>query len=252
METFSFSFGEQAAPPPVAPAHTAPEEAPRAVHTFPLTPPVLPAAFPSLVAPNTYEGGGQSWEGSRDLAGYLRSPEGAGDAARLSRATVLDMGCGVGELAALALQLGAAHVFAQDLNEGVLRGPTSAALAGHSPRVTLVAGAWGDLLRVVGAGEVAHPPLPPLRGVDVVLSAETLYRTASYPTIIALLSTLLTPGTGVALFALKRLYFGVGGGTAAFTQAAHAGGLHVEVVASVADGVSNVRDVIRVRVAARS
>jgi hypothetical protein len=88
--------------------------------------------------------------------------------------------------------------------------------------------------------------------VDLLLSSETLYRTEAYPVLCSLIRTLLKPavggvGGGVALFASKRHYFGVGGGSDPFSRAASAAGLTVRRAAMFEDGKSMTRDILEVR-----
>jgi hypothetical protein len=78
-----------------------------------------------------------------------------------------------------------------------------------------------------------------------------LYRPDAYDGLAASLAALLRPGSGVALIATKRHYYGVGGGTDAFTAfVAGPGGRGlggVERVASYVDGHSMVRDLLLLR-----
>lgn len=83
---------------------------------------------------------------------------------------------------------------------------------------------------------------------DLVLSTDTLYSTDSYPVLCTVLQSVLPPdGTGIALFAAKRYYFGVGGGTSTFVRALRdAGGFECAVAAVMEDGSSNIREILAV------
>ena len=58
----------------------------------------------------------------------------------------------------------------------------------------------------------------------------------------------MKPNVGVALIAAKSYYFGVGGGTKLFADAVRADGtFEVDTLMTYKDGVSNVRELLRVR-----
>ncbi|KAL7563623.1 hypothetical protein ACA910_013363 [Epithemia clementina (nom. ined.)] len=92
---------------------------------------------------------------------------------------------------------------------------------------------------------------------DLILAAETLYTPESAQETCQLIAHLLKPETGVAFVATKRYYFGVGGGSEAFLQAAAATTrttnsganeeLQVDIVQVYDNGVSNIRELLRVR-----
>jgi hypothetical protein len=90
-----------------------------------------------------------------------------------------------------------------------------------------------------------------LSSADVVLSSETLYSPEALPSFLAILNHTLSD-TGRAWIAAKRFYFGTGGSTHAFTVAAKACGLQVVTERVFEDGVSNIRDVLRVERGSKS
>jgi hypothetical protein len=125
----------------------------------------------------------------------------------------------------------------------------------------------------VGDGPAGVSPA----SVDLVVGSEVTYTEAAYPALLALLFLLLRrpcggddasmdAGGGQALIASKRFYYGVGGSVAGFVAAAAAFApspevlrtvpprdgqrerLSAEVVGSVEDGGSMIRDVVRVRI----
>jgi predicted nicotinamide N-methyase len=226
----------------------------------------------SDIVPHVFEGGTKLWECTLDLLRHARALEVAWAGAR-----VLDLGCGGGLLGALALQRGAGAVVFQDLNAPVLLQVCARNIAANAPQqqleggragagggapppppAWLLAGDWAAMLAALqpqvqpSAYSAAAALLQP--GFDLILSAETLYRPAAYATLCPLTRTLLQRRgpAARALYATKRFYFGaeLGGGTASFAAACAAAGLLATVVHSEQDGVSNVRDIILVTVAA--
>lgn len=200
----------------------------------------------SDLQPGVYEGGYKLWECAIDLANVLVAAsqgDALGSAFRLPDlcgARVLELGCGLGVPGVCALLLGAAHVTFQDFNAGVLQRATAPTVAanvdapsrvGADGAVAYVAGPWGGLPALLLPGSV-----------DVVLSSETIYAVGSYPALLAAVEHVLAPG-GVAVFAAKSYYFGVGGGVLAFADAARRRGFAVHSLREFRDGVSNVREV---------
>lgn len=199
------------------------------------------------VVPGRYEGGGKQWEATYDLVRWVATADLAG-------AAVLDLGCGAGLAGIAALRRGAASCAFQDLNDDVLRQVTQRNVAINGPTrladCSFLAGSWEAVATAValahGGGDVAAG-----RGlagaVDVVVSSETLYAPSSYGALLAVLAAVLRPRTGYAVFASKRYYFGVGGGTVAFAAAAAGAGWDVRTLATCDDGASMVRDLLEVR-----
>merc|ERR1712137_1187858 len=98
------------------------------------------------------------------------------------------------------------------------------------------AGSWQDMRDECAAGHITY---------DVILAAETIYKTDSYGDLAALLETCLAPA-GAAWFSGKRYYFGCGGGTTSFSAFLRDRGFEVEVCRNFEDGRSNVRDILKV------
>jgi len=94
---------------------------------------------------------------------------------------------------------------------------------------------------------------PPGR-FDLLLTAETIYSPASILNLWSLVRDLLEPERGVALIAAKTYYFGVGGSVAQLKaliesdESGKAQGLRYSAwtVAQLADGKSNLREIVRV------
>lgn len=82
---------------------------------------------------------------------------------------------------------------------------------------------------------------------DLILTAETTYTEQSTASVMRLLARHLRPGTGLALIAGKRYYFGTGGSMEGVRAEAQARGLQAEAVGSVDDGRSNIRDILALR-----
>jgi protein-histidine N-methyltransferase len=77
-------------------------------------------------------------------------------------------------------------------------------LAAHGVQVNFVAGAWTNFP-------------PPARGMDLILTSETVYALPSLSPLVRLLHTYAAADAAV-LVAAKVIYFGVGGGVEAFKQ----------------------------------
>lgn len=205
-----------------------------------------------------YEGGAKVWECTRDLLAHMATQPVVG-----SCAIVADIGCGAGLLGIAALQAGASQCLFSDMNESVLTHVTSPNIRVNLGidgfgRCSLLAGPWASV--VAAASNPAEPRTdrsrlsPFLGSVDVALASEVLYNVAYYGDLCALLRALLRPGSGVALIATKRFYYGVGGGTESFITVATSPrseggpGLAVRKVAAFQDGSSMIRDLLEVRV----
>ena len=209
----------------------------RCARTAPLSTSLAPVLSYTDVLPGVYEGGFKVWECSIDLCRYLHAtPTLCGPGRR-----VLELGCGHGLPGSLALRTGASHVLFQDLNEDVLRHSTMATVQANCGKLPAAAEFWaGDWSCLASRLAAAHPD-----PFHLMLSAETIYNPATYRTLCELVDTHLAPD-GVALFAAKRFYFGVGGSTDAFSAAVtvHAPGLRCDVVAVYEDGGSNIREIV--------
>jgi hypothetical protein len=220
------------------------------------------------VVSGRYEGGAKVWECTRDLLSYLRDDSPGGGAALLARpgCVVADVGCGAGLLGVAALQAGVSHVLFADHDAGVLAGVTAPNVGlncggGGFDRCSFLAGPWAAVnAAAAAAGATAADDADnesrrrlrrlQLGRVDVVLASEVLYNLAYHGDLAALLRALLVPGSGVALVATKRYYYGaeLGGGTDSFTATATAPPhcLRVERLREYADGASMTRDLLRI------
>ncbi len=231
----------------------------------------------SDVRPAVYEGGFKLWECALDLISFLHHSGFHADGL-----SILDLGCGHGLPGIFCLNQSARHVAFQDFNADVLRYVTCRNLllntsllphqllrgdepsSGHVPLppAQLVAGSWSDTKLWELLGEASY---------DVILSADTLYSVASMPHFLRVIKRLLrrphpsllsnshhdhhcssTPhdhhssSTPFALVAAKRFYFGVGGSTLEFRKLVERDGeMMATVVKTLEDGVSNIREIIK-------
>lgn len=148
----------------------------------------------------------------------------------------MQIGCGHGFPGIVAASSGCAVTF-QDFNAEVLQSATIPNCQANLPPTafsacSFVSGDWAS----VSALLASRPRF------DVVLMAETIYCTDYYPALLGALRVLLAPG-GVCIAANKRFYFGVGGGTRAFGEAAAAAGLTPTLLRVIEDKASNIREV---------
>ncbi|KAI3459699.1 hypothetical protein Pfo_016362 [Paulownia fortunei] len=219
----------------------------------------------SDLVPGKYEGGLKLWEGSLDLITALSSEMQDGRLS-LTEKRVLELGCGHGLPGLFACLKGAAAVHFQDFNAEVLRCLTipnvtanieknSQYLApdvedGHiNIETRFFSGDWGEVHRVLSCVftneyDVTRPQLDQTAGYDVILMAETVYSISALPNLYKLIKKCLSYPHGVVYMAAKKYYFGVGGGSRRFLSVVEKDGAFASsLVAEVADGSSNVREV---------
>ncbi|XP_037563784.1 histidine protein methyltransferase 1 homolog [Dermacentor silvarum] len=186
------------------------------------------------IVPSVYEGGMKVWECSVDLAEYIENQLSIDDEAK-----VLELGCGAG-LPGLVACLKGASVDFQDYNKQVLdliTIPNAFANIGArvKKRCHFFAGDWSALVDNILPAQY-----------DFILTSETIYNTASYQSLIAVLKKAIKH-TGIVLVAAKTCYFGVGGGTRLFEDALAVDGFFTSRVVFVTDsGVQ--REILELRV----
>ncbi|CAN1164870.1 Histidine protein methyltransferase 1 homolog [Linum perenne] len=217
----------------------------------------------SDLVPGVYEGGLKLWEGSLDLVKALRSEIRKGELS-FSGKRVLELGCGHGLPGIYACLEGAMAVHFQDFNAEVLRCLTipnttaNLSQSSHStkvspviePEVRYFAGDWSQI----------HQCLPQVHNdkkdaenssgkslvydYDVILMAETIYSLSAQQSLYELVKKRVKRPSGVIYMSAKKYYFGVGGGTRQFLSMVDKDGvMAASLVAEVADGSSNVREV---------
>ncbi|KAG5222734.1 histidine protein [Salix suchowensis] len=224
----------------------------------------------SDLVPGVYEGGLKLWEGSLDLIKALQAEVQNGHLS-FSGKRVLELGCGHGLPGIFAFLEGASAVHFQDFNAEVLQSLTIPNVNANlseklSPSTSKDASSdtVGELRFFAGDWSQVHQCLPhankkekdlscssghsPHSGYDIVLMAETIYSISAQHNLYSLirrycLICLSHPG-GVVYMAAKKHYFGVGGGTRQFLSTVEKDGvMAASLVAEVADGSSNVREV---------
>lgn len=220
----------------------------------------------SDLVPGKYEGGLKLWEGSLDLVKTLRSEAEDGQLS-LAGKRVLELGCGHGLPGIVACLGGATVVHFQDFNIEVLQCLTIPNVSSNLPKISessatdtevgninaeirFFAGDWSEvheILPYVHADEKEPNSCPGLNqcaGYDVILMAETVYSISTLPNLYQLIKKCLSRPNGVVYMAAKKHYFGVGGGSRRFISVVEKdGAMAASLVAEVADGSSNVREV---------
>jgi hypothetical protein len=206
-----------------------------------------------------------------DLARYLHARESGAEAEAggadaggaigggLRSARVLELGCGHALPALVAAHHGASALTLQDFNPEVLVGVTAPAIEANSQTfssvdaaVRYVAGSWESAVLSMRGGEGAPAEVLHREGYDLVLGAELWYNEATMDTLATTIAGVLARDgarPAEALIAGKSHYFGVGGSSRGFTEAATKAGLRVTTVWRKADGTSNVREILRLTLA---
>ncbi|XP_024022420.1 histidine protein methyltransferase 1 homolog [Morus notabilis] len=220
----------------------------------------------SDLVPGKYEGGLKLWEGSLDLVKALRSEVGNGHLS-FTRKRVLELGCGHGLPAIFACREGAAAVHFQDFNAEVLKCLTipnvnaniekvsqllkaNATDCESGTEVRFFAGDWSEIDKLLSYARDTNKETDCSsgngldHGYDIVLMAETVYSTTVLQRLYQLIKKCVRYPNGVVYMSAKKHYFGVGGGTRQFLSMVEKDGLMAfSMVAEVADGSSNVREV---------
>ncbi|KAK3204201.1 hypothetical protein Dsin_018247 [Dipteronia sinensis] len=220
----------------------------------------------SDLVPGVYEGGLKLWEGSLDLVKALQSEIQNGHISFTGK-RVLELGCGHGLPGIFSCLEGAAATHFQDFNAEVLRcltipnvnaniskefqpGETKETNSDTGAEVRFFAGDWSEihqLLPYVRDNENdlnCSSGLSPTSGYDIILMAETIYSIPAHQSLYGLIKKCLSHPQGIVYMAAKKHYFGVGGGTRRFLSMVEKDGIMDScLVAEVADGSSNVREV---------
>lgn len=197
----------------------------------------------SDLIPDLYEGGFKLWEGTNDLLEVVQHMARCGEL-EMEGATVLEAGCGAGLPGVLAMTLGAQSCVMQDYNAAVLTEVTMPTfqLNGlwpqvESGRVRFVSGDWSCVSAMLRTGN---------SGMDLILSAETIYNSESAKRLWQLVRENLS-ARGVALVAAKSYYFGVGGSVAEFKSMVTADSqFECRTVRVWEDGASNRRECLAI------
>ncbi|CAI0453196.1 unnamed protein product [Linum tenue] len=199
---------------------------------------VLGVPDSDLVA-GVYEGGLKLWEGSLDLVKAIRSEIHKGELSFRGK-KVLELGCGHGLPGIFACLEGAAAVHFQDFNAEVLRCLTIPNANANLSDTTLIVET--EVKYFAGDWSQVHQCLP--HDYDIILMAETIYAISAQQSLYELIKKCVKRPGGVTYMAAKKHYFGVGGGTRQFLSMVKKDGvMDATLVAEVADGSSNVREV---------
>ncbi|KAK3008555.1 hypothetical protein RJ639_014428 [Escallonia herrerae] len=223
----------------------------------------------SDLVPGKYEGGLKLWEGSLDLVKSLRTEVEEGLLSFAGK-RVLELGCGHGLPGVFACLQGAAVLHFQDFNAEVLKCltipnvnanllmktqslATDVTKMNNDAEIRFFAGDWNDVHQILPSGyadennQNSSPGVNLSVGYDIILMAETVYSISALPTLYKLIKKCMARSHGVAYMAAKKHYFGVGGGSRRFLSLVENDGLMVaSLVAEVADGSSNVREVWKI------
>lgn len=188
--------------------------------------------------PGVYEGGLKVWECSIDLCRHLALHC---DELLAEGSKILELGCGHALPSCFLLREGLLRnrnmmVMLTDYNDFVLEGVSLSNIVLNtrelvntekldsviSERIVVGAGDWMSMSNQLSSGVLQDEDLslPQDGRFDVILAAETAYSTESAKETAVLLARHLKRGSGIGLVACKRYYFGVGGGSDAFRQAA--------------------------------
>ena len=183
-----------------------------------------------------YEGGIKIWECDEDLLEFL--PSVYND--EWKNKNVLDMGCGHGLPGIYLLLKGINEICFQDFNKEVLDQITSNYIfqlknnykIDLENKVNYVYGDWGDFKYN--------------KKFNIIISGDTLYNNENYEKIYNLLKNYLDKD-GIAFFASKRFYFGVGGGSSEFRQfITDKGEMEVTQIKQIKDGINNIRVILKI------
>lgn len=212
----------------------------------------------SDLVPGRYEGGLKLWEGSLDLVKSLQSEIKNGQLV-INQKQVLELGCGHGLPGIFTGIEGAAAVHFQDFNAEVLQcltipnlnanilkksqsSETDLEKSNPSAEFRFFAGDWRDVHQILPCAH--HNDDEKSVGYDIILMAETVYSLSVLPHLFELIKKCLDYPNGVVYMAAKKYYFGVGGGSRQFLSLVEQdGAMKASMVAEVADGSSNLREV---------
>ena len=183
-----------------------------------------------------YEGGIKIWECDEDLLEFL--PSVYND--EWKNKNILDMGCGHGLPGIYLLLKGIKEICFQDFNKEVLDQITSNYILqlkfnynkDFENNVKQVHGDWGDFKYD--------------KKFNIIISGDTLYNNENYEKIYNLIKNYLDKD-GVAYFASKRFYFGVGGSSSEFRQfIIDRNEFDICQIKQIKDGINNIRVILKI------
>lgn len=206
---------------------------------------IYPLLEKSDLESGKYEGGMKVWECTIDLLDYLDEIQYS-----MLDERVLDLGCGAGLLGVYAHLFGAQQVCFQDYNTEVIENYTLPSVEftvrnnahkenlSGADEIEFLSGDWSDVSKYFKDNNYAK--------FDLILSSETIYNKKYYGKLKEILENHLSE-TGIALFAAKKHYFGVGGGTYDFMDFLRKGdgSFDIRVVKIIEDFLP--REILQVR-----
>ncbi|KAF1761422.1 hypothetical protein GCK72_009678 [Caenorhabditis remanei] len=157
----------------------------------------------SDITVHKYEGGFKIWECTIDLCDFIEENK-----TKFEGKSVLELGCGAALPSILTAMNGAKEVYAQDFNASVIEFFTVPNFE-ENPHSAIVQGeamGWEDVPTKLNG-----------RKFDFILSSETIYNEDDYQNLHDAVAATIKDD-GVAWFAAKFFYFGVGGSVPSFCQ----------------------------------
>ncbi|XP_030923732.1 histidine protein methyltransferase 1 homolog isoform X3 [Quercus lobata] len=204
----------------------------------------------SDLVPGKYEGGLKLWEGSLDLVKALHMEIKNGNLS-LRGKRVLELGCGhglPGIFACLEVKFCFSCCILEKSTENIQPLETNEMNAGGEVR--FFAGDWSEIHKLLprvqsnGKNLNCSSGHSQVASYDIILMAETVYSISTLQSLYELIKMCTSSPHGVVYMAAKKHYFGVGGGTRRFLSLVEKDGVMASnLVAEVADGSSNVREV---------
>ena len=188
--------------------------------------------------PGKYEGGLKIWECSLDLVDFL--PTVFSNFSNFENLKVMDLGCGHGFAGLYFVLRGSKCVVFQDFNQEVLditKGYINQIKEKYN--VDLINNCFfcsGDWAQFTFNSTF-----------DVIISGDTLYNEDNYEKIYNVLNQYLSEN-GVAYFATKKFYYGVGGGMSSFCYfIRNKGQFEISKVKESDSGISNIRAILELK-----
>ena len=183
-----------------------------------------------------YEGGIKIWECDEDLLEFLPSVYNNDWKDKI----ILDMGCGHGIPGIYLLLKGIKEICFQDFNKEVLEQITSNYITqlksdygiDFENKINYVYGDWEDFKYN--------------KKFNIIISGDTLYNNENYEKIYNLLKNYLNKD-GIAYFASKRFYYGVGGSSSEFKQfIIDRNEFEISQIKQIKDGINNIRVILKI------
>ncbi len=184
-----------------------------------------------------YEGGIKIWECSLDLLNFLSS---LFENSNLNNINSLELGCGHG-FPGIYLLLKGSNVTFQDFNKEVLDLITKGYINQLKEKYNL------NLLNKSSFEYGDWGKFQSEKKYKIIISSDTLYNIDNYEKIYNILKNYLDK-EGIAFFATKKYYFGVGGSSSEFIYfVKEKGEFEVNKLKEINDGISNIRVILEIK-----